>query len=91
MYGGRELPREEMDFYERQISDEADRHDGFADYWNELGVVHLIQCRDYFLKALNEFDKALKINPKYENAKNSLELVKRGKNGFLILLRAILK
>jgi len=91
MYGGREMEREEIDMYERKIISEADKFDNFADYWNDLAVLHLIQCRDNFLKAIDEFDHSLKLNPKFEEAENSLELIKRGKKGFLILLRAILK
>lgn len=91
MFGGRELDIEEMEYYESKIRDEAAKHNGFADYWNELGVIHLIQCRDYFLKAMNEVGKAVEINPKYESALNTLDLMKHSKKGFLILLRAILK
>jgi tetratricopeptide (TPR) repeat protein len=91
MYGGRELKQDEMEFYEQRISEEAVKHKGYADYWNELGVVHLIQCRDYFLKALNEFDKAVEINSDYKDAKQNQELLKNNKTGFLILLRAILR
>lgn len=91
MYGGREMAREEIDMYERKIIVEADKFDNFADYWNDLAVLHLIQCRDNFLKAIDEFDNSSKLNPNFEDAQNSLELVKRGKKGFLILLRAILK
>jgi tetratricopeptide (TPR) repeat protein len=91
MFGGRELNDEEMEFYEKRIYEEASKRNGFADYWNELGIVHLIQCRDYFLKALREMEKAVEINPKYESAQNTLELMKHSKKGFLILLRALLK
>lgn len=91
MYGGKELKREELDHYEKVIRDESDNQTKFADYWNELGVIHLIQCRNYFLKAMSEFEKSVKINPEYEAAQNSLEMTRHGKKGFLILLRAILK
>ncbi len=91
MYGGRELKQDEMEYYEQRISEEAVKHQGYADYWNELGMVHLIQCRDYFLKALKEFDRAVDINPKYKDAAQNQELLKNNKTGFLILLRAILR
>ncbi|MBN2426160.1 MAG: tetratricopeptide repeat protein [Calditrichaceae bacterium] len=92
MYGGKELSRSEMDYYERLILEEGKKdQDKYADYWNELGVIHLIQCRDYFLKAMSEFENAIKINPTYTAAKNSLDITRHGKRGFLILLRAILK
>ena len=51
-----------------------------------------IRCtQNVGLKALNEFENSVKINPDYEAAKNSLEMMRHGKKGFLILLRAILK
>lgn len=91
MYGGRVLSKEEMEYYERQIRTQVKKQVVFADYWNELGVIHLIQCREYFLKALGDLDKSVNINPNYKEAKNSLNLLKNNKKGFLILLRAILK
>ncbi len=91
MYGGKELRQDELDKFEEIFQNEKDQFGKHADYWNELGVIHLIQCRDYFLKALKEFERATKINPKYQAALNSLGLMKHGKKGFLILLRAILK
>ena len=91
MYGGKELRQEELEKFEEIFQKEKDQFSKRADYWNELGIIHLIQCRDYFLKALKEFERATTINPKYKAALNSLELMKHGKKGFLILLRAILK
>ena len=91
MYGGRDLTREELDYYEDQVKKDAIKHGEFADYWNELGIIHLVQCRDYFLKSLSEFDKAVKNNVEYESAKKTLDLLQGNKNGFLILLRAILR
>lgn len=91
MFGGKEITQDEMTLYEKQISAETNKNVNYADYWNELGVVHLIQCRDYFLKAVREFDEAVSINPKYKDASQNNELLKNNKTGFLILLRAILK
>ena len=53
--------------------------------------MHLIQCRDSFVKAIDDFETSIKINPKYDESNDALELIKRGKKGFLILLRAVLK
>ena len=53
--------------------------------------MHLIQCRDSFIKAMDDFETSIKINPEFEEAKNAHELIKHGKKGFLILLRAVLK
>ena len=61
------------------------------DIWNNLGVIHLIQCRNLFLQALGEFRKALEINPDFEKAQKNKKLVENDGKEFLILLRAILK
>lgn len=91
MYGGKELTRDDINVYERIISRESKNYEGFAEYWNDLAIMHLIQCRDSFVKAINDFETSLKINPNYGEANDALELIKRGKKGFLILLRAVLK
>ena len=38
------------------INIEVDKHKEFADYWNELGIIHLIQCREFFVKAIKMED-----------------------------------
>ena len=91
MYGGRELTFDELDSYERRMSDLSGQRKNFADYWNELGTVHMIQCRHLFLNAVDEIEKAVVLNDHYEDAKTNLQLIKNVRKGFLILLRAILK
>ena len=91
MYGGREIENTKMDFFEDAINIEVEKNNNYADYWNELGVIHLIQCREYFLKSVAEFEKSNKIDPDFESAKKNTDLLRRNKQGFLILLRAILK
>ena len=91
LFGGKELSRNEININERIIKNESQNYEGFADYWNDLAIMHLIQCRDSFIKSIADFEESLKLNPKYEDANNTLELIKRGKKGFLILLRAVLK
>jgi len=91
MYGGRELTFEELESYEKRMSRQADKRKDFADHWNELGTIHMIQCRHLFLNAMTEFDQAVALNTGYEDAKTNLQLIKNIKKGFLILLRAILK
>lgn len=91
MFGGSEIKERKLDLFEDMIIQEVDSHDTYADYWNELGVIHLIQCREYFLKAITEFEKANKLDPDFEAAQRNSDLLKHNKQGFLILLRAILK
>jgi tetratricopeptide (TPR) repeat protein len=91
MYGGKELENSKMEFFEDAINMEVEKNSNYADYWNELGIIHLIQCREYFLKAVAEFEKSNKIDPDYESARKNSDLLRHNKQGFLILLRAILK
>ncbi len=91
MYGGHEIDDEGIRYFSEMINDEVEQHQNYADYWNELGIIHLIQCREYFLKALSEFEKSKKNDPNFQAAQKNTQLLQRGKKGFLILLRAILK
>ncbi len=90
MYGKKQLNDEELEYYENLISKNVNKV-SYADHWNDLGVIHLIQCRNYFLTALEEIERAQKINPHFTEAKEILEKIIRVKNGFLILLRALLR
>jgi hypothetical protein len=91
LYGGKELTRNDINIYERIIRTGSKNYESFTDYWNDLAIIHLIQCRDSFIKAIDDFETSVKLNPKYKDSNDSLELIKRGKKGFLILLRAVLK
>ncbi len=91
MYDGVRLTEKEIKQYEQELKDAIEVKPEYADLWNSLGIVHLIQCRNLFLQALNEFDRALEINPSYEKALKNKKLVENDGKEFLILLRAILK
>ncbi len=91
MYDGVNLTDREIKQYEQELREAIAVKPDYADLWNSLGVVHLIQCRNLFLQALNEFDQALEINPSYEKALKNKKLVENDGKEFLILLRAILK
>lgn len=91
MYGGKELSYEELESYENRIHKLENKRGEFADYWNEMGIIHIIQCRHLFLHSVNEFEKAVTLNENYSEATTNLELIRNVKKGFLILLRAILK
>jgi len=91
MYGGKNLNKRSLKKFEKDLINSIETNDEYADLWNNLGIVHLIQCRNLFLKALNEFNKALEINPKFEKALKNKKLVENDGKEFLILLRAILK
>ena len=91
MYGGKGLDNEIIKKYEQKLISALERYPNYADIWNNLGIIHLIQCRNLFLKALEEFKKALEINPGFEKARKNKKLVENDGKEFLILLRAILK
>lgn len=91
MYGGRGLNTEIIKRFERKLEWSIEQHPNYADLWNNLGIVHLIECRNLFLQALSEFDKALEINPSFEKALKNKKLVENDGKEFLILLRAILR
>lgn len=91
MYGGKEIKNNKLELFEELIYNEVEKHENYADYWNELGIIHLIQCREYFVKAVSEFEKSTRLDPDFESAKRNSDLISHNKQGFLILLRAILK
>ena len=91
MYGGRELDYKELEAYEERILRMTAERKNFADYWNEMGTIHIIQCRHLFLQAFREFERAVELNSTYKEASKNLKLIGNIRKGFLILLRAILK
>jgi tetratricopeptide (TPR) repeat protein len=91
MFGGEGRNDAIISHYEKMIQERIEHNPHFADLHNTIGILHLIQCRNIFLKAIDDFKKALTINPEYEMAKKNLKLSENDGKGFLILLRAILK
>lgn len=91
MYGGKGKDNQYIGLYVEQLKSAIDAFPEYADLHNNLGIAYLIMCRNLFLKALEEFRKALKINPSFKNAAKNLKLAENDGKGFLILLRAILK
>ena len=68
MYGGKGLDNETIKRYEHRLNIALEDTPDYADIWNNLGVIHLIQCRNLFLQALSEFNRALEINPSFDKA-----------------------
>lgn len=91
MYGGKGKDDGYISEYVEQLKEILRKHPDYADVRNNLGVANLIQCRNLFLKSLEEFRTALKINPNFKKAEKNLKLAENDGKGFLILLRAILK
>ena len=91
MYGGKGKDERFISQYVDKVEELIGENPTYADMHNSLGIAHLIQCRNLFLKALDEFRTALRINPTYRKAQKNLKLAENDGKGFLILLRAILK
>ncbi len=91
MFGGKGKDDEFILDYTNQLKKIISKYPDYADLRNNLGIAYLIQCRNLFLNALEEFRVALKINPEFKKADKNLKLAENDGKGFLILLRAILK
>ncbi|MFQ5649215.1 MAG: tetratricopeptide repeat protein [bacterium] len=91
MYGGKGKDDAFIAEYVNKLRELIAKHPAYADIHNNMGIANLIQCRNLFLKALEEFRAALKINPRFKKAEKNLKLAENDGKGFLILLRAILK
>ncbi|MEW6516416.1 MAG: tetratricopeptide repeat protein [candidate division FCPU426 bacterium] len=89
-YGEEGVDRKSTEHYIAKLEDILEKHPQYVDIHNDLGVAYLIQCRFLFNRAINEFKRALAINPNYSQAKKNLKLSENEGKGFLILLRAIL-
>ncbi len=91
LFGGTELNLETIEKYEEFFFGEESDHTHYPDYWNDLGTYNLIKSRSLLLTAMGEFDKALELAPNFGDARHNLEMIKGHEQGFLVLLRAILK
>jgi len=91
MFGGKGKDDEFINDYVTKVKAAIEKYPKYADLRNDLGIAYLIQCRNLFLNALDEFRQAQKINPDFRSAKKNLRLAENDGRGFLILLRAILK
>jgi len=91
MFGGKGKDDEYISNYATKLRKTIQKYPQYADLRNDLGIAYLIQCRNLFLNALDEFRQAIKINPQFKKAEKNLKLAENDGRGFLILLRAILK
>lgn len=91
MFGGKGKDDEFIREYAQTLKQAVASYPHYADLRNNLGIAYLIQCRNLFLNALEEFREAIRINPDYKKAEKNLKLAENDGKGFLILLRAILK
>jgi tetratricopeptide (TPR) repeat protein len=85
------LDFEQLLYFEENFTKTLANNADYADMWNYLALIHVLLCRDYFLKGLNNFKEATRINPKFTRAKNNLRLVENDGREFLSLIKAIAK
>lgn len=90
IYGGKSRDEAFVERYAERLRAAIAETPEYADLHNHLGIAYLIQCRNLFMRALDEFKLALKINPNYKRAERNLKLAENDGKGFLILLRALL-
>ncbi len=91
LFGGEEFTPETIEKYEAFFHAQGGNIQKYPDYWNDLGVFHLIKSRSLYLRALSEFEKAIELSPNFNEAKRYRDMIKSNEKGFMILLRAILK
>lgn len=89
-YGDEGVDRSSTERYIAKLEEILNKNPNYVDVHNDLGVAYLIQCRFLFNRAVNEFKRALAINPNYAKAQKNMKLAENEGKGFLILLRAIL-
>ncbi len=91
MFGGKGKDDQFIHDYTEELQGLLKKYPDYPDLHNQLGIAYLIQCRNLFLNALEEFRQAIALNPEFSRAKKNLKLAENDGKGFLILLRAILK
>ncbi len=91
LFGGNELSHDTIEKYETNFKLQDDAAKKFPDFWNDLGIFNLIKSRSYYLQSISEFERAIELAPKFEDARKFRDMIKSNEKGFLILLRAILK
>ena len=91
MFGGKSRDDQFIQRYAERLRAAISDYPAYADWHNHLGVAHLIQSRNLFLRAIEEFREAVKINPDYKRAGKNLKLSENDSKSFVYLLRAMLK
>jgi hypothetical protein len=85
------LDKKILTLYQSKISKILAENADYPDMWNYRALIHLLLCRDYFLKGLENIKQATVINPNFKKAKSNLRLVENDGREFLSLIKAITK
>lgn len=68
------LSQSNIDDRIKQLQNDVDRNPGYVDLYYELGACYLHQAKFAWQKSIEQFKKALEINPSLAKAKRSMEL-----------------
>jgi len=77
--------------YREEIRTKLALEPDHPDLHNELGKIYLLAIKSYWDRAINEFKRALSLDPNLTAAKQNLELVQYELKGFLLFLRGLSK
>jgi len=66
-------------------------HANYPDLYNELGMAYTVLTQFHSDRAVEAYQKALKLNPEYKIAMKNLKLIQNELKGMKTLLKAILK
>ncbi|MCB0276675.1 MAG: hypothetical protein KDI06_17795 [Calditrichaeota bacterium] len=89
LYTEEEMSSELLESYEEKIASALEESPSYPDLWHYLALIHLMQCRHYFLKGLDNFKDATRINPSFDKANKNLRLVENDGREFLSLIKTI--
>ena len=89
LYSAEEMSTEVLENYEEKISQALQKNPSYPDLWHYLALIHLMQCRHYFLKGLDNFRDATRINLQFDKAVKNLRLVENDGREFLALIKTI--
>jgi tetratricopeptide (TPR) repeat protein len=82
MYGGKGKDDDFIQLHSDRLRNAIRDYPDYADLHNNLGVAYLIQCRNLFLRALEEFRVSLRINAGFKRAEKNLKLSENDGKGF---------
>ncbi|MCK5146080.1 hypothetical protein KAR48_04950 [bacterium] len=91
LYGENGRDSNVIDSYVKDLEKSISTNKDNAQWHNHLGIAYLLQCRQLIVKAIRQFEMAVKLDVKLKRAKRNLQLTKNDSRGFLILIRALLK
>ncbi len=74
----------------KSIKEEIAINPHYADLHHDLAVAYTLMGSYIHQKAVEEYDKALSINPEFEKARRNLKLSQNELKGFQILIKAIM-